>query len=89
MTSITVLEFGGKFDVEIDNNLKTIKDLKDRIIAIKNEMYRYDNLKIIVRVSEADDNMDISTINTNNVSLIIVAKKCMVHHSDIPFNQKT
>jgi hypothetical protein len=86
MTSITVLEFGGKFDVEIDNNLKTIKDLKDRIITIKNEMYRYDNLKIIVRGSEADDNMDISTINTNNVSLIIVAKKCMVHHSDIPFN---
>ena len=86
MTSITVLEFGGKFDVEIDNNLKTIKDLKDRIIAIKNEMYRYDNIKIIVRGSEADDNMDISTINTNNVSLIIVAKKCMVHHNDIPFN---
>ena len=89
MASITVIEFGGKFEVDIDNNLKTISDLKERIIAIKNGMYRYDNLKIIVRGSEADDNMDVSAINTNNVSLIIVAKKCMVHHSDIPFNNQT
>ena len=86
MASINVLEWGGRFEVKVDNNLKTIKDLKDQILVIKDGMYRYDNLKIIVKGSEVDDNMDISELDTKFVSLIIIAKKCMVHHSDIPFN---
>lgn len=79
MSKITILEFGGKFEVDIDNNVSNIMELKNYIVNNKNGAYHYDNLKIIYRGSEIDDSTILNELDVKILTLIIVPIKCDEH----------